>query len=586
MNYPLISEYIEAIKASEENFEHMKDLRPVLGEDGEPVMVIGDSSVVFKMKDEKTESFHAVKCFLKDQENREEAYSLIKEELFDMFQMSSYHYILPSDYRDKELVVYTTQTSETRFPILCMQWVEGKTLIQYIIENINNKDNLENLGNQFFLLFLWLIPKPFAHGDIKPDNIIVSKDGTLTLIDYDCMYVPTMKGWRAHKLGSPDFRHPLRTEEDFDEHIDDFPLISILLSLKAITHNVQLFEKYGKTDRLLFSYNDYLDICNCSFLKDFFPNSDCLANTLVTIFVNCLNHRIISKNLFSIIVEEVRSELSKLICVDESNRVVDSLGTEYSLDKKRLYKVGRVSGIRLDSYQGHYIRSVSYNLDKEIDIICNNAFSGDIELPYGYIPNDNYDLEISISDHYIAIGDYAFKGKSFVYSLDLSGVILFGRNPFALTEDVKLRNIYDSPYYSFSDMAIFSSNMELLIHEYNDDFTLYEIPYGVKIIGEYSFSRKVFRDNKPHYIIISETVERIEDYAFMNLDLRRITMPKPYKIRSFGKEVFKNCYNLREILIPQGTFDFYCELFPEYKRLIKEDGLVEFKSLEDEGLPF
>ena len=42
MNYPLISEYVEAIKAAEDNFEQLKHLRPVLGEDGEPVMTNGN----------------------------------------------------------------------------------------------------------------------------------------------------------------------------------------------------------------------------------------------------------------------------------------------------------------------------------------------------------------------------------------------------------------------------------------------------------------------------------------------------------------------------------------------------------------
>ena len=38
MNYPLISEYIEAIKSAEDNFEELSYLRPVLGDDGLPVM--------------------------------------------------------------------------------------------------------------------------------------------------------------------------------------------------------------------------------------------------------------------------------------------------------------------------------------------------------------------------------------------------------------------------------------------------------------------------------------------------------------------------------------------------------------------
>ena len=42
MNYPLISEYIEAIKLAEENFAQLKHLRPVLGDDGLPIMTSGN----------------------------------------------------------------------------------------------------------------------------------------------------------------------------------------------------------------------------------------------------------------------------------------------------------------------------------------------------------------------------------------------------------------------------------------------------------------------------------------------------------------------------------------------------------------
>lgn len=52
MNYPLISEYIEAIKTSEDNFEELSYLRPVLGDDGLPVITSGNFAVVFKMKDD------------------------------------------------------------------------------------------------------------------------------------------------------------------------------------------------------------------------------------------------------------------------------------------------------------------------------------------------------------------------------------------------------------------------------------------------------------------------------------------------------------------------------------------------------
>lgn len=67
MLYPLISEYIEAIKTAEDNLEELSYLRPVLGDDGLPVMSAGGFSVVFKMTDERYGKPYAVKCFTKEQ---------------------------------------------------------------------------------------------------------------------------------------------------------------------------------------------------------------------------------------------------------------------------------------------------------------------------------------------------------------------------------------------------------------------------------------------------------------------------------------------------------------------------------------
>ena len=63
MNYPLISEYIEAIKAAEDNFKELVNLRAVFGNDGQPVMTSGNFAVVFKMKNERDGKLYAVKCF-------------------------------------------------------------------------------------------------------------------------------------------------------------------------------------------------------------------------------------------------------------------------------------------------------------------------------------------------------------------------------------------------------------------------------------------------------------------------------------------------------------------------------------------
>ncbi len=284
MNYPLISEYIEAIKAAEENFEQLKHLRPVLDEGGEPVMTSGNFAVVFKMKDEQIGKQHAVKCFLKEQEGRAEAYCMIAEEL----EYVNSTFLTPIKYLDKELFVDSKNSDETEFPVLLMDWVEGQTLDKYIREHIDDQYELSLLAYQFSRLAMWLMPQPFAHGDLKPDNILVKDDGTLVLVDYDGMYVPAMKGQKARELGSPDFRHPNRTDADFDEHIDDFSLASILLSLKAISLQPDLLEEYGAADRLLLSGLDYRDISQCKLLHDLFPSDDMDLNKLYSLFLLCL----------------------------------------------------------------------------------------------------------------------------------------------------------------------------------------------------------------------------------------------------------------------------------------------------------
>ena len=300
MNYPLITEYIEAINSAEDNFEELNYLRPVLDKNGLPVMSAGGFSVVFKMKDEQSGKFYAVKCFTKEQKGRNESYKLIADEL----EFVSSNFLTSIKFFEKELFVDSSQTSETEFPALLMDWVDGEPLDKYIHENINNQYALEILSYRFGKLSAWLLAQPFAHGDLKPDNILVREDGSIILVDYDGMYVPAMKGQKARELGSPNFRHPSRTEEAFDERIDDLSIALIALSIKAFSLNTELISEYCTNDFMLFRIEDYPHINSCQAMSSILNivYDDELTSLLGTFMVayakNCLIF--VSPNMFNL----------------------------------------------------------------------------------------------------------------------------------------------------------------------------------------------------------------------------------------------------------------------------------------------
>ena len=255
MQYPLISEYVRATQDASNNLDELAHLVPVLDAHGEPYHSSGAFAVVFKMKDEQTGKCYALKCFTEEQEGRAEAYRQIADEL--EFVDSSY--ITSVKYLDKEIFV-DSSCEEDEFPVLLMDWIDGETMETYIEENYQDNYTMAMLCYRFCKMATWLRSQPFAHGDIKPDNIMVRPDGSLTLIDYDGMFVPAMKGQKSPTIGTKDFSHPLRTVDDFDETIDDFALASIALSLKAISLKPSLLDEYGAADRLLFSAEDYRDL--------------------------------------------------------------------------------------------------------------------------------------------------------------------------------------------------------------------------------------------------------------------------------------------------------------------------------------
>ena len=281
MQYPLISEYVRAIQDASNNLDELAHLVPVQDAHGEPYRSSGAFAVVFKMKDEQTGKYYALKCFTEEQKGRAESYRQIADEL----EFVDSPYLTSVKYLEKEIFV-DSSCEEDEFPVLLMDWIDGETMENYIAENYQDNYTMAMLCYRFCKMAAWLRSQPFAHGDIKPDNIMVRPDGNLTLVDYDGMFVPAMKGQKSPTIGTKDFSHPLRTVDDFDETIDDFALASIALSLKAISLKPSLLDEYGAADRLLFSAEDYCDLSKSKVLaalQELLNDEE--VNALLTLFL-------------------------------------------------------------------------------------------------------------------------------------------------------------------------------------------------------------------------------------------------------------------------------------------------------------
>ena len=517
MQYPLISEYVKAIQDAGDNLDKLAYLSPVLDDHGEPYRSSGAFAVVFKMLDKSTGKYYALKCFTEEQEGRADAYRQIADEL----GMVDSPYITSVKYMEKELFV-DSQCEENEFPVLLMDWVDGETMEVYIAANYHNQSAMSMLCYRFGKMAAWLRTQSFAHGDIKPDNIIIRPDGSLVLVDYDGMFVPAMKGSKSPTVGTKDFCHPLRTVDDFDETIDDFSLASIALSLKAISMNSTLLDIYGASDRLLFSENDCRNPSNSkviSALQELMCDKDFC--TLYSLFMLALARKELSLCSFKLFISEkpllpqTIEDLSTKATEEELKEAfIDEWGVKYSKDGRKLLKAP--SDLKGD-----------FSFKEGTKIICDSAFS-----------MCNFLTSIIVPNSVTSIGEGAFSGCILLFKIIIpNSVTSIGDLAFmdsnALSHIVisnSVTSIGDGTFYGCSSL------------------TNIVIPDSVTSIGDIAFSGCRSLSN----IVIPDSVTSIGDYVFEGCtSLSNIVIPD--NVTSIGSNAFKNCSSLSNIVIPDSV---------------------------------
>ena len=519
MQYPLISEYVKAIQDAGDNLEQLAHLTPVLDDHGEPYRSSGAFAVVFKMQDNSTGKYYALKCFTEEQQGRAEAYRKIADEL-DLLDSP---YITSVKYMEKELFV-DSQCEEDEFPVLLMDWVDGETMEAYIAANYRNQSAMLMLSYRFGKMAAWLRTQSFSHGDIKPDNIIVRPDGSLTLVDYDGMFVSSMKGSQSPTIGTRDFSHPLRTVDDFDETIDDFSLASIALSLKAISMNSTLLDTYGASDRLLFSENDYRNPSNSkviSALQELMCDKDFC--TLYSLFMLALARKELSTCSFKLFIGEkpillqTSEDLSTKATDEELKKAItDEFGVKYSKDGRKLLKATQELNL-----------NGTYSIRKGTKVVCDRAF-----FDCRFLSN------IVITDSVNCIGDGAFDNCSSLCSVVISdSVTSIGNNAFSGCSSL-CSVVIPNGVTRIGDCAF----------QLCSSLTSFVIPDGVTSIGKSAFNSC----SSLRSVVIPNSVTSIGNRAFgLCKSLTNIVIPD--SVTTIGGSAFSGCKSLSSVVIPESV---------------------------------
>ena len=542
MQYPLISEYVRAIQDAGNNLDKLAHLVPALDDHGEPYRSSGAFAVVFKMKDERTGKCYALKCFTEEQEGRAEAYRKIADEL----ECVDSSYLTSVKYLEKEIFV-DSSCEKDEFPVLLMDWIDGETMETYIAENYQNNYAMAMLCYRFCKMAAWLRSQPFAHGDIKPDNIMVRPDGNLTLVDYDGMFVSAMKGQKSPTIGTKDFSHPLRTVNDFDETIDDFALTSIALSLKAISLKPSLLDEYGAADRLLFSAEDYRDLSKSKVVVSL---SELLGDTDLRLLYSLFNIAFVKKNLSFVSFRMFNIALPDN-CWQEKNRFddlkqvfIDEFGVKYGRNGLILIRAPKdISG--------------TYRIRKECRFINTKAFKGCSNLEKLILPHSLKTIGVMAFVRCEKLKE--IKLPKFVQKVD--GAFMYWNG--------KLVN--ESDYFIYKDEILYNSSMTRLIayrkmekqynkfvafNRYTSQMTeaigwtgehSYDVPVGIVEIACGAFAGK----HSLFSVSLPTSVCRIENAAFVcceNLGFINIPSTVSYIGKfAFGKTILKDQIKLEII---------------------------------------
>jgi len=261
MAYPSLEQYNEALQSPQLVLLDPELKRGTLRTNGLglPLALCGGFALTYAVTVGAQK--YALRCFHKESRELEWRYQAISTRLD---QLKS-PYFLPFEFNPAGIRI-----QGSTYPTVKMAWASGSTLAEFLEAKHANKGALQNLRTALTSLASYLEQNNLAHGDIQPENLMVSADGAkVQLIDYDGLYVESLKGSRATELGQLNFQHPQRSANDFGPTLDRFSFLTLDVALQVLIAAPRMWaSSRSEPSAVVFRRNDFLDPAQSTAFQD------------------------------------------------------------------------------------------------------------------------------------------------------------------------------------------------------------------------------------------------------------------------------------------------------------------------------
>ncbi len=224
---------LDSVRNSHSLTRSLGDIQLWREENGAIFYRVGNSVVLFKIR--YRGEWRAMRCYMRSVPHLAEIYG--------------------DKYLAEELYVYSGSKSGCWIDVVLERWVDGTTLREWVIRAVESGDRatLKSIADKFDYLASELLSKEWSHGDLTSENILVTPEKQLRLIDFDCKFIPQFAGQISPELGTAAYQPPSRQLYDFDRDIDDYSIALISTALRALSVDHTLYHKYHFYDGLIFN---------------------------------------------------------------------------------------------------------------------------------------------------------------------------------------------------------------------------------------------------------------------------------------------------------------------------------------------